>query len=122
VAAAQAAQSGVSLHMGVGSGDGTGDEMARVWRARESGPLLPARHTGQRDAAGVSTGLLWATAHAARVSGREPADVWAEALDAWLAGWEHDGTSESSEHRAADGRRLRAWQAIDTTLGQLRAS
>lgn len=99
-----------------------GDEMARVWRARESGPLWTNRHTSARAEAGLSSSLLWATAHAARASGREPEEIWAEALGAWLTEREQGGMAGARERRVPDGRRMQTWQAIDATLGQLRAS
>lgn len=118
VAAASAARAGSSGQ--------AGEEMARVWRARESGPLAGVQHAtsreGQREGEVLSASLVWATAHAARVSGRAPVEVWAEALDAWLAGWEGEGTAGQPDRRAPDGRRTLAWQAIDATLGHLRAS
>jgi hypothetical protein len=73
--------------------------------------------------AGLSPSLLWATARAARATGRQPADVWAEALQRWLA--ERESTDDESDGRAVrvalDARRALAWRAIDATLGELRA-
>jgi hypothetical protein len=112
--AAQAARTGSSVQ--------ASEDMARVWRARESGPLRANRHVGQWDDAGISAGLVWATARAAPVRGRDPAEVWAEALDAWLTGWEQESAAGSFGGRVPDARRTHAWEAIDATLGQLRAS
>jgi hypothetical protein len=72
----------------------------------------------------VSPLLLHATARVARASGRQPAEVWAEALQHWLAAYEPaTGVSAVDTMRVVpDGRRVRAWQAIDATLGELRAS
>lgn len=82
-----------------------------------------ARAPRSRQRAGLSPSLLRATAQAARASGREPAEVWAEALAGWLARREEDAAAAEQVARlASDGRRVRAWQMIDATLGELRAS
>jgi hypothetical protein len=69
-------------------------------------------------------GLLWATWRAARNCGRPPAEVWAEALRNWLT--IQALTEEERDGRSApaylDARRAQAWQAIDATLSELKAS
>jgi hypothetical protein len=72
---------------------------------------------------GLPPTLLRATARAARAGGRQPADVWAEALHAWLIGAE-PGREEAGRPTLIppDPRRTRAWLSIDATLGELRAS
>lgn len=85
--------------------------------------LVRAEAARRRAGAGLSPALLRATARAARASGREPAEVWAEALTGWLAQRDEEtAAAEQLARMAGDARRTRAWQVIDTTLGELRAS
>ena len=84
-----------------------------VVQAGISGPLLHER-------TGLSSALLWATAQAARESGRQPADIWTEALSAWLI--DREAAEQQPVRSPFDARRSQAWQAIDATLGELRAS
>ncbi len=53
-----------------------------VERAAISGPLHKAQRRAKR---GLGTDLIWATARAAKQEGRQPEEVWAEALRDWLA-------------------------------------
>jgi hypothetical protein len=69
---------------------------------------------------GLSPDLIRATAHAARASGRQPAEVWSEALSDWLAGLE--AAEERPLLSLVTARRAQTWQAIEATLGDLRAS
>jgi hypothetical protein len=117
-AAASAARGGASEP----TSKPTNEEMARVWRAREGGPLGAVRHERVWPGEAQAVRLVWAAAPAAPASGREPAEVWAEAFGAWLAGPGSLATAAQAPSRAADPRRRHAWQAIDATLGQLRAS
>ncbi|HEV2239110.1 MAG TPA: hypothetical protein VGR57_20815, partial [Ktedonobacterales bacterium] len=71
--------------------------------------------------------LIRATARAARASGRQPAEVWSEALSDWLAGRDAmDAPREAAEERPllslVSARRGETWRAIEATLGELRAS
>jgi hypothetical protein len=92
--------------------------------AREQRSLVSYAVRRRRAAAGLSPALLRATARVARASGRQPAEVWAEALYDWLIG--NDQAAEEMAARPVvippDPRRTRAWQSIDATLGDLRAS
>jgi hypothetical protein len=98
----------------------------RVWSgaAREPRTLASYHVQSRRAEAGLSPTLLRATALAARASGRQPAEVWAEALRDWLLG--ADLRTEAAAHYPvlipSDPRRTRAWRTIDATLGELRAS
>jgi hypothetical protein len=73
---------------------------------------------------GLSPELIRATARAARASGRQPAEVWSEALSDWLAG--RESQREAAEERPllslVSSRRSETWRAIEATLGELRAS
>ena len=98
----------------------------RVWSGavREPRTLVSYSVQSRRAEVGLSTTLLRATARAARASGRQPAEVWAEALRDWLIGTELR-TEEAAHHAVLippDPRRTRAWRTIDATLGELRAS
>jgi hypothetical protein len=73
---------------------------------------------------GLSPDLIRETARAARASGRQPAEVWSEALSDWLAG--RDSQREVADEwpllSLVNPRRTQTWQAIEATLGELRAS
>lgn len=75
-------------------------------------------------AGGVSPSLLWATSRAAQASGRQPEEVWAEALRNWLTVQDLAAAEAAPDqpHERPDPRRERAWRAIDATLHALRAS
>lgn len=96
-----------------------------VWEMEPMMPRVSALLTGvsgtiRHSRADVSPALLWATAQAARESGRQPADIWTEALSAWLI--DRDAEEERPVRSPFDARRSQAWQGIDATLGELRAS
>lgn len=119
VAAARMAQAGVSRGLGSARVDvAIAHSMEVVERAAVSGPLKKATRRAQR---GLSPDLLWATARAARETGREPEEVWAEALRTWLASRESGRAQDGSRPRSIDGRRQRIWEEIDDTLEALRA-
>ena len=122
---AQAAQEARMAQAGVVRGIGSArvdvaiaHSMEVVERAAASGPLKKATRRAQR---GLSPDLLWATARAARESGREPEEVWAEALRTWLASQESDHQQSARRSRPVDGKRQRIWEEIDDTLEVLRA-
>jgi hypothetical protein len=120
VEAARMAQAGVKRGLGSARVDvAIAHSMEVVERAAASGPLKKATRRAQR---GLSPDLLWATARAARESGREPEEVWAEALRTWLASRETNSDQGVQRPRSADGRRQRIWEEIDDTLEALRAS
>lgn len=119
VAAARMAQAGVSGGLGSARVDvAIAHSMEVVERAAASGPLKKATRRAQR---GLSPDLLWATARAAHDSGREPEEVWAEALRAWLASREAPPTPNGTTPHQTNGRRQRIWEEIDDTLAALRA-
>lgn len=119
VAAARMAQAGASRGLGSARVDvAIAHSMEVVERAAASGPLKKATRRAQR---GLSPDLLWATARAARESGREPEEVWAEALRTWLASRETCREQDAKRPRTADGKRQRIWEEIDDTLEALRA-
>jgi hypothetical protein len=92
--------------------------------ARELGGLIRYSARSQRAGTGLSPTLLRATARVARAGGLRPDEVWAEALRDWLVVRELT-EDEPVGHQARvspDLRRTLAWQAIDATLGELRAS
>jgi hypothetical protein len=96
-----------------------------VWGMESAAPRVPVMLAGisgplRHERAVVSPALLWATAQAARETGRQPADIWTEALSAWLI--DRDTEEEQPVRSPFDARRSQAWQAIDATLGELRAS
>jgi len=83
---------------------------------------------------GLTTTLLRATAEAAEALGRAPEEVWAEALNVWLANQEAlaeamSAADDMAPTRASAGhtrpmevRRQETWSEIDATLSALRAS
>ncbi|MEO7003417.1 MAG: hypothetical protein ABI068_16475 [Ktedonobacterales bacterium] len=89
---------------------------------------------GERtDERGVTATLIRATALVAQVLGRAPEDVWAEALENWLASQEQsqqqgrDGvqfiqSGAAPRARLVEVRRQENWQTIDATLHALRVS
>lgn len=118
VRAARLAQAGVPAGLGSASVDVVMlRRMEVVERAAVSGPLPKAVRRAKR---GLSPDLLWATARAARDAGRQPEDVWAEALRDWLAARESHGLS--ARPRGPEARRRALWGEIDETLDRLRAS
>jgi hypothetical protein len=99
-----------------------------VW-ARTIRVGMPAADlAGERTTRGADTGLspdlIRATARAARASGRQPTEVWSEALSDWLAGRDaqRDAVDERPLLSLVNARRTQTWQAIEATLGDLRAS
>ena len=118
VEAAHMAQAGVPAGLGSACIDVVMlRRMEVVERAAVSGPLPKAVRRAKR---GLSPDLLWATARAAREAGRQPEDVWAEALRDWLAMREpQEGASRA---RGPEARRRALWGEIDDTLDGLRAS
>ena len=118
VEAARLAQAGVPAGLGSASVDIVMlRRMEVVERAAVSGPLPKAIRRAKR---GLSPDLLWATARAAREAGRQPEDVWAEALRDWLA--EREPRSSGSRPHGPEARRHALWGEIDETLERLRAS
>ena len=108
-------------------------------------PVPPAPQTTQPQARRLSAGteersvtatLIRATALVAQVLGRAPEDVWAEALENWLAsqdqsqqypqqGYEGEQPvygAPAPRARLVEVRRHEAWQTIDETLHALRVS
>jgi hypothetical protein len=69
---------------------------------------------------GLSPDLIRATARVARDSGRLPTEIWSEALSDWLAG--REAADERPLLSLVNPRRTQTWQAIEATLGELRAS
>ncbi|HEX8035947.1 MAG TPA: hypothetical protein VF510_18975 [Ktedonobacterales bacterium] len=89
-------------------------------RAAVSGPLHKASRRARR---GLSPDLVWATARAAQQLGRQPEEVWAEALHDWLTARQESTPTASLAQlpRPIETRRLQVWQNIDETLSALRA-
>ncbi|MGO8948526.1 MAG: hypothetical protein ACLQUY_12875 [Ktedonobacterales bacterium] len=85
-------------------------------RAAISGPLHKARRRARR---GLETELIWATARAAQETGRQPEEVWAEALRDWLANREPGTILRPPSFEV---RRQQVWRDIELTLAGLRAS
>ncbi len=92
-----------------------------------------ATKASRRARHGLTTTLLRATAEAAEALGRAPEEVWAEALNVWLANREtlsEDTIDDAGQpQRASSGharpievRRQEVWSEIDETLSALRAS
>lgn len=121
VEAARMAQAGVPAGLGSAGVDVVMlRRMEAVERAAVSGPLPKAMRRAKR---GLSPDLLWATARAARDAGRQPEDVWAEALRDWLAMREpRGGAAGELRARGPEARRRALWGEIDDTLERLRAS
>lgn len=119
-----AARAARLAHAGVPAGLGSASvdvvmlrRMEAVERAAVSGPLPKAMRRAKR---GLAPDLLWATARAARDTGRKPEDVWAEALRDWLAARESHAVAALP--RGLEVRRRALWGEIDDTLDRLRAS
>jgi hypothetical protein len=92
-----------------------------VERAAISGPLHKAQRRAKR---GLGTDLIWATARAAKQEGRQPEEVWAEALRDWLASREEAEATEAPapRPRSLEAKRQQVWRDIELTLAGLRAS
>lgn len=98
--------------------------------ARDMGGASDAAKASRRARHGLTTTLLRATAQAAEALGRAPEEVWAEALNVWLANQEAitaaDGgqptRAVSGQARPIEVRRQETWSEIDATLSALRAS
>lgn len=115
---AQMAQAGVRSGLGSASADGAaGWHFEAVERAAATGPLRKAARRAQR---GLNPTLLWATARAARDAGRQPEEVWAEALGNWLALQQAD-VKPAMLPRTLETRRQTVWRDIEDTLTALRA-
>lgn len=92
-----------------------------IERAAVSGPLHKASRRARR---GLSPDLVWATARAAQQLGRQPEEVWAEALREWLTAREDSTPTPPAAvqlPRPIETRRRQVWQNIDETLSALRA-
>lgn len=89
-------------------------------RAAVSGPLHKANRRARR---GLAPDLVWATARAAQQLGRQPEEVWAEALREWLNSREGSTPAPAAVQlpRPIETRRRQVWQNIDETLSALRA-
>jgi hypothetical protein len=87
---------------------------------RAGTPALSVVGAARPQGTGLSPDLIRATARAARASGRQPAEVWSEALSDWLAG--REAAEERPLLSVLNSRRAQTWQAIEATLGELRAS
>lgn len=81
----------------------------------------PARKVQRRAARGLAPELVRATARAAREIGRQPEEIWAEALREWLAA-RAAAVGSDGVPRPVETRRARCWREIETTLRALRAS
>jgi hypothetical protein len=118
VARAQMARAGVQSGLGSASAAGaTSWHFEVAERAAATGPLRKAARRAQR---GLNPQLLWATARAARDAGRQPEEVWAEALGNWLA-LQGDEPQPSRAPRSLETRRQLAWRDIEETMAALRA-
>lgn len=118
MARAHMAQAGVNS--GLGSASATGGvswQFEAIERAASTGPLRKVARRAQR---GLHPTLLWETARAARDAGRQPEEVWAEALGNWLALQQAD-TARVAAPRTLETRRQLAWRDIEETLSALRA-
>jgi len=103
-------------------------------RGQPTSEVGDATKASRRARHGLTTTLLRATAQAAEALGRAPEEVWAEALNVWLANQEalaeavamaDDGqpTRGGAGHaRPIEVRRQETWSEIDATLSALRAS
>jgi hypothetical protein len=89
-------------------------------RAAVSGPLHKANRRARR---GLAPDLVWATARAAQQLGRQPEEVWAEALRDWLTARQESMPAPSAIQlpRPIETRRRQVWLSIDETLSALRA-
>lgn len=118
VEAARMAQAGVPRGLGSARVDvAIIHSMEAIERAAASGPLKKTARRAQR---GLSPDLLWATARVARESGRQPEEVWAEALRAWLSTQPPQREQSAKRPIPLDGKRQRIWEEIDETLEALR--
>lgn len=118
VMAARAAQTYASGHAGLlwsaWNTDGTG---ARVYGRVAEWP--------HHMAAEAAPSLLWSTAGSGYQAGRPSVGGWADFSRGWLIEQPdvEDEAADATPMRAAlDARRTAVWQAIDSTLGELRAS
>lgn len=90
-----------------------------IERAAVTGPLHKASRRARR---GLAPDLVWATARAAQQLGRQPEEVWAEALRDWLTARQEPAPAAVAQlPRPIDTRRRQAWLTIDETLSALRA-
>ena len=89
-------------------------------RAGVSGPLHKANRRARR---GLAPDLVWATARAAQQLGRQPEEIWAEALRDWLTARQESAPAPSATllPRPIETRRRQVWLSIDETLSALRA-
>lgn len=89
-------------------------------RAAVTGPLHKANRRARR---GLAPDLVWATARAAQQLGRQPEEVWAEALRDWLTARQESTPVPSATQlpRPIETRRRQVWLSIDETLSALRA-
>lgn len=118
VARAHLAQAGVSSGLGSASAAaGASWQFEAIERAAATGPLRKVARRAQR---GLHPTLLWETARAARDAGRQPEEVWAEALGNWLA-LQQVETTHAAMPRTLETRRQLAWHDIEETLSVLRA-
>lgn len=92
--------------------------MQAVERAAASGPLTKQARRRER---GLPPELLWQTARVARQAGRQPEEIWAEALSTWLTFHAPEGEA-TGVPRTVGGRRQATWHEIDKTLRSLRVS
>ncbi len=91
-----------------------------IERAAVSGPLHKANRRARR---GLSPDLVWATARAAQQLGRQPEEIWAEALRDWLTARQASApvAPVAQLPRPIETRRRQVWLSIDETLSALRA-
>jgi hypothetical protein len=92
-----------------------GRHLTAVERAPE-GLIAQAVRRAER---GLAPQLVLAAARAAREAGRQPEEIWAEALRDWLALREEHSITRLP---ATDARRLSVWRDIEETMQVLRAS
>ena len=83
--------------------------------------LLREQSAPRRKRRTLTQQLLWTTARAAQQLGRQPEEVWAEALHNWLAGQEALEVP-APRPRGLETRRQLVWHDIEATMAALRAS
>jgi hypothetical protein len=112
IEAARLAQAGIVSAPRLAS---AGRHLAAVERAPE-GLIAQAVRRAER---GLAPQLVLAAARAAREAGRQPEEIWAEALHDWLALREERSITRLP---TTDARRQSVWHDIEDTMQVLRAS
>ncbi|HEX9413570.1 MAG TPA: hypothetical protein VF916_08710 [Ktedonobacterales bacterium] len=123
---AQAIQAARAAHSATAGQPQLAAWVSSVWAETPAiaGAFISERAQLRPAGAGLSPDLVRATARAARASGRPTAEVWSEALRDWLAsrGASGDEYGDRPALSLLNPRRAQAWQAIEATMGELRAS